>query len=89
MVGPKAASTCRSKSRIGEWIERTCDCVIASDSLKQKKTQMKVVEDFESRPPKAVFFVVEREKETQEWNEQELPRGAAWLQWIKVARKKH
>ena len=34
---------------------------------------MKVVEDFESRPHKAVSFVVEREKEIQEWHEQKLP----------------
>ena len=31
---------------------------------------MVVAEDFESRPHKAVPFVVEREKEIQEWNEQ-------------------
>ena len=31
------------------------------------------MEDFESRPHKAVFFV-EREKERQEWNEQKLPK---------------
>ena len=35
---------------------------------------MKVVEDFESRPHKAVSFVVERGKEIQEWNEQKLPK---------------
>ena len=35
---------------------------------------MKVVEDFESRLHKAVSFVVEREKEMQEWNEQKLPK---------------
>ena len=35
---------------------------------------MKVVEDFESRPHKAVIFVVERGKERQEWNEQKLPK---------------
>ena len=35
---------------------------------------MKVVEDFESRPHKAVSFVVEREKEVLEWNEQKLPK---------------
>ena len=35
---------------------------------------MKVVEDFESRPHTAVSFVVEREKEIQEWNEQKLPK---------------
>ena len=37
-------------------------------------SQMKVVEDFESRPHKAVSFVVERGKEMQEWNEQKLPK---------------
>ena len=36
---------------------------------------MKVIEDFESRPHKAVTFVVERGKERQEWNEQELPKA--------------
>ena len=35
---------------------------------------MKVVEDFESRPHKAVSFVVERDKEIQEWTEQKLPK---------------
>ena len=48
-----------------------------------------MVEDFESRPHKAVSFVVAREKEIQEWNEQNLTKGAAWLQWRKVARNKH
>ena len=33
---------------------------------------MKVVEDFESRPQKAVSFLEEREKEIQEWNEQKM-----------------
>ena len=36
---------------------------------------MKVVEDFESRPHNAVSFVVEREKEVQEWNEQKMPKA--------------
>ena len=35
---------------------------------------MKVVEDFGSRPHKAVPFVVEREQEIQEWIEQERPK---------------
>ena len=36
---------------------------------------MEVVEDFESRPHEAAFFVVEeREKEMKEWNEQKLPK---------------
>ena len=61
-VAPKEASTCRSKSPEGEWIERTCDYVIASGCPKGKVLHMEVVEDFESRPHKAVSFVVEREK---------------------------
>ena len=40
---------------------------------------MKVVEDFELRLHKAVSFVVEREKEIQEWNVQKLPKALAWL----------
>ena len=66
------ASTSRSKGSKGEWIERTYDCVIRV-TASGKSSQMKVVEDFESRPHKAVSFVVERDKEIQEWNEQKLP----------------
>ena len=65
-MAPKGVSTC--------WIERTYDCVVASGSLRGKISQMEVVEDFESRPHKAVSFVVERGKEMQEWNEQNLPK---------------
>ena len=50
------------------------DYVIKCHSLRRKISQMEVVEDFESRPHTAVSFVVEREKETQEWNEQKLPK---------------
>ena len=46
----------------GEWIERTNDYVIACNSLRGTFSQTKVVEDFESRPHKAVSFVVERER---------------------------
>ena len=35
---------------------------------------MEVVEDLESRPHKAVSILVEREKEMQEWIEQQLPK---------------
>ena len=59
----------------GEWVEKVYDFVIACNSLKGKISHMKVVEDFESRPHKAVFFVVEREKVLQEWNEQKLPKA--------------
>ena len=41
-----------------EWIERTDDYVIASGSLKGKISQMEVVDDFESRPHKAVSSCV-------------------------------
>ena len=34
-----------------------------------------VIEDFESRPHKAVTFVVERGKVKQEWNEQKLSKA--------------
>ena len=75
LVAPKEASTCRSKGAKGEWIERTFDNVVACHSLKGQISQMEVVKDFESRPHKAVSFVVEREKEIQEWNEQKLPKA--------------
>ena len=35
---------------------------------------MEEVEDFESRPNKAVSILVESEKEMQGWNEQKLPK---------------
>ena len=74
VVAPKETSTCRSKSPKGEWIEKTCDYVIACNRNRGKITQMKVVEDFESRQHKAVSTLVERGKEIQEWNEQKLPK---------------
>ena len=72
MEAPKEVSTCRSKGPKGEVIERTHDYVIASRSHKGKvkSPNMEAVEDFESRPHKAVSFVVERNKEVQEWREQ-------------------
>ena len=56
-------------------IERTYVYVVASGSLKGKISQMVVVEDFESRPHEAVSFVVRRENEKKEGNEQKLPRA--------------
>ena len=61
VVALEEASTCRSKGLKDEWIERTYDYVIASGSLKGKILQKEVVEDVESRPHKAEFFVVKRE----------------------------
>ena len=36
---------------------------------------MELEEVFESRPRKAVSFVVERDKEVQEWREQKMPKA--------------
>ena len=47
----EGVSTCRSRGT-GEFTERTCDHVIASHSFQMRNVE--VVEDFESRPHKAV-----------------------------------
>ena len=54
-------STCRSAGPKGEAAERTRDYDIASRSLQGKIKDVEVVEDFESRPLKAVVFWVDRE----------------------------
>ena len=54
-------STCRSKGSKGDWIERTCDFVMAKRSLQGQIKNMEVVEDFELKPHKAVAFLVERD----------------------------
>ena len=36
---------------------------------------MKVMEDFESRPHKAVSFMAEKDREIQEWREQQMPKA--------------
>ena len=59
-MAPKEASTCRSKSLKGEWIEKTYDYVIAGGCLKGKILQMEMVEDFESGPLKTVSFMVQK-----------------------------
>ena len=57
-------------------------------ALKGKISQMKLVEDFESRPHKAVSFLVERGKERQDmWNEQKLPKAPP--EHSEATRKKH
>ena len=67
VAAPKEVSICSSKGPQGEWIERTSDYVISCKT-------MEAMEDFESRPHKAVSFVVERENEIQAWNQQKLPK---------------
>ena len=81
MIASEGASTCRWKCAEGEWVEKVYDYVIACSSQKGKISYMKVMKDFESRPHKAVTFVVKREKEGQEWSEQRMPKGSLWIQW--------
>ena len=71
----EGVSTGRSKGPNGELIERTHDYVIASHGLQVKIKNMAVVEDFESRPHKAVTFLVERDKEFQVWRDQKVPKA--------------
>ena len=59
-------STWRSTGPKGELIERTYDYVMASRSSHGKIKNMEVVEDFESRPHKAVTFWMGRDMEIQE-----------------------
>ena len=66
-------STCRSKDTNGKFIERTYGHVIASQRLRWEIKNMEVVEDFESRPHKAVAFLVKRDKELQELRELRMP----------------
>ena len=63
---PEGGSTCRSKNAKGECVEKVFDSVVACSSLKGIISDMKVIEDFESRPHKVVTFGVERGKERQE-----------------------
>ena len=63
-MAPKEAPTSRSEGSKLEWIERTCDYVIACCSLKGNISQMMAVEDSEWRPQKAASFVVERQGDT-------------------------
>ena len=74
-MAPGRVSTCRSRSAKGEWVEKVSDCEKACGSRKGIISDMQVIEGFESRPHKAVTFVVRRRKERQEWNEQQLPKA--------------
>ena len=70
-------------------MEKVFDFVIACNSLKGKISQVKVVEDFESRPHEAVSFVVERGKEIQEWTGQKLPKVLLGYRGGRFSRKEH
>ena len=64
VTAPEGVSTCRSRGA-KEWVEKVFDYVIACSSLTGIISDMQVIEDFESRPHKAIF-VVERGKGRQE-----------------------
>ena len=76
VMAPEGVSTCRSRSAKREWVEKVYYYVTACSSLKGRISDMQVIEDFESRPRKAVTFVVGKGKERQEWNEQKLPKAS-------------
>ena len=90
----EGVSTGRSNGPFDELNERTYDYVIASHGLQVKIKNMEVVEDFESRPHKAVIFLVERDKEFQVWRVQKVPKalpgfsGGKLPGTSKVAKKK-
>ena len=63
------------KKAKGEVEAKVDDYVIACSSLKGISSNLKVIEDLESRPHKAVTFLVELGKERQEWNEQKMPKA--------------
>ena len=73
--GTRRSVNVRSRSAKGEWVEKVYDYVKACGSLEGRIEDMHVKEDFESRPHKAVTFVVQRGKEREEWNEQQLPKA--------------
>ena len=62
VIAPEGVSTCRPKNAEGEWVEKVYDCAIVCNSLEGNNSKVYVLEDFESRPHKAVTFVVERGK---------------------------
>ena len=86
-MAPEGVSTCRSRSAKGEWVEKVHDYVIVCSSLKGIISDMQVIEDFESRPRKAVTFVVRKGKAGME--RAKIADGITWIQRRKTSRKKH
>ena len=71
----EGVSTCRCKGQNGDLTKRTYDYVIASHRFQGKIKNMDVVEDFESRPHKAVTLLAARDKEFQMCREQKMPKA--------------
>ena len=70
-----ASSLRRQEGPNGETIGRTCDYVIVSQSLQGTPGTWKWWKTYESRPHKAVTFLVERDKEFQELRELKMPEA--------------
>ena len=85
-------STCRSRGPKCELIESRYDYVNANRSLRDKITKKEVVEDFESRPHKAVSFVMERGKRdpgmTRTKYVKSTPRLERWKAVMKKVKQK-
>ena len=75
VIAPAGVSTCRSKNAKGEWVEKVYDYVIACSSPKGQISDMKVIQDFQSRPHKSVCCMIKIGQARQEWNEQKLPKA--------------
>ena len=74
VVAPEGVSTCRSRS-------------VNAAPQKGIFSDMQVMEDFESRPHRAVTFVVQRGKAGME--REKIAEGVTWMQRRKTTRKKH
>ena len=90
-MAPEGVSTCRSRSAKGEWVEKVYAYVFACSSLKGRISDTQVIEDFESRPHKAVTFVVQRAKRKGKagMERTNIAEGVTWIQRRKTTRKKH
>ena len=62
VMAPEVVSTCGSRSAKGEWVEKVYDYVTAWRSLKGIISDMQVIEEFESRPHKAITFCSRKRK---------------------------
>ena len=69
-------------------MEKVYDHVTACSSLKGRISDMKVMEDFESRPHKAVTFCSRKRKGKTGMERAKIAEGASWTQ-RKTTRKKH
>ena len=72
----------------GELLERTYGYVIAIRSLQGNIKDMKVLQEFESRPYKPIAFQVERDREVQVVRKIGTPEALPRLQRRKKARQK-